>query len=88
MPYNTLFNFNCYVCSKYEISSTLQGGIKATEQKLPTLPSDYAEPVFSPDTDKVDPIYEDVEVTAQQSEDVAASDIKIEDNPAYNTSVL
>ena len=76
------------MCSKYEISSTPQGGIKATEQKLPTLPSDDAEPVSSPDTDKVDPIYEDVEVTAQQSEDAAASNVKMEDNPAYDTSVL
>ena len=76
------------LCSKYEISSTPQGGIKATEQKLPTLPSDYAEPVSSPDTDEVDPIYEDVEATAQQSEDVTTSDVKMEDNPAYDTSVL
>ena len=63
--------------SKYEISSTPQGDVKATEQKLPRLPSDYAEPV-----------YEDVEVTAQQSEDVTATDVKTEDNPAYDTSVL
>ena len=79
------------MCSKYEISSTLQGGIKAIEQKLPKLPSDYAEPASSPDTDKVDPIYEDVEVTAQQSSGdaaIAASDVKMEDNPAYDTSVL
>ena len=76
------------MCSKYEVSSTPQGGIKATEQKLPKLPSDYAEPVSSPDTDKVDPIYEDVEVTAQQSEDVTTTDVKMEDNPAYDTSVL
>ena len=76
--------------SKYEVSSTPEGDIKATEQKLPRLPSDYAEPhpVTSPDTDKVDPIYEDVEVTAQQSEDVTATDVKMEDNPAYDTSVL
>ena len=76
------------MCSKYKISSTPQGDVKATEQKLPRLPSDYAEPVSSPDTDKVDPIYEDVEVTAQQSEDVTATDVKMEDNPAYDTSVL
>ena len=76
------------LCSKYEISSTPQGGIKATEQKLPKLPSDYAEPVSSPDTDKVDPIYEDVGASAQQSEDVTATDVKMEDNPAYDTSVL
>ena len=76
------------LCSKYEISSKPQGGIKATEQKLPRLPSDYAEPVTSPDTDKVDPIYEDVEVTAQQSKDATATDVKMEDNPAYDTSVL
>ena len=76
------------LCSKYEISSTHQGGIKATEQKLPKLPSDYAEPVTSPDTDKVDPIYEDVEVTVQQSKDATATDVKMEDNPAYDTSVL
>ena len=76
------------MCRKYEISSIPQGSIKATEQKLPRLPSDYAEPVSSPDTDKVDPIYEDVEVTGQQSEDVTATDVKMEDNPAYGTSVL
>ena len=76
------------LCSKYEIPSTPQGGIKATEQKLPRLPSDYAEPVSCPDTDKVDPIYEDVEVTAQQSKDATATDVKMEDNPAYDTSVL
>ena len=81
-------SLNVVLCSKYEISSTPQSGIKATEQKLPRLPSDHAEPVSSPDTDKVDPIYEDVEVTAQQSEDVTATDVKMEDNPAYDTSVL
>ena len=76
------------MCSKYEVSGTPQGDIKATEQKLPTVHSDYAEPVSSPDTDKVDPIYEDIEVTAQQSEDVTTTDVKMEDNPAYDTSVL
>ena len=76
------------LCSKYEISSIPQGDIKATEQKLPRLPSHYAEPISSPDTDKVDPIYEHVEVTVQQSEDVTASDVKMENNPAYDTSVL
>ena len=76
------------MCSKYEIPSTPQSGTKATEQKLPRLPSDYAEPVTSPDTDKVDPIYEDVEVTVQQSKDATATDVKMEDNPAYDTSVL
>ena len=76
------------LCSKYEISSTPQGGIKAKEQKLPKLPLGYAEPVSSPDTNKVDPIYEDVEVTAQQSKDATATDVKMEDNPAYDTSVL
>ena len=70
--------------SKYEISSTPQGDVKAIEQKLPTLSSEYAEPVSSP---KVDSIYEDVGASAQQS-DVTASDVKMEDNPAYNTSVL
>ena len=79
---------NVVMYSKYEVSSTPQDNIKATEQKLPRLPSDYAEPVSSPDTDKVDPIYEDVEVTAQQSEDATATDVKMEDNPAYDTSVL
>ena len=44
-------------------------------------------PVSSPDKDKVDPIYEDVEVTAQQSEDFTATDVKMEDNPAYDTIV-
>ena len=73
------------MCSKHEISSTPQGGIKATEQKLPRLPSDYAEPASSPDSDKVDPIYEDVDVTAQRSGNAAASNVKIEDNPAYDT---
>ena len=76
------------LCNKYEISSTPQGDIKAIEQKLPRLLSDYAEPVSSCDTDEVDPIYEDFEVTAQQSEDVTAIDVKMEDNPAYGTSVL
>ena len=74
--------------SKYEISSSPKGGLKATEQKLPRLPSDYEEPPSSSDKDKVDPIYEDVEVSAQQSKDVSTSDVKIEDNPAYDTSVL
>ena len=71
--------------SKHEISSTPQDDIKATEQKLLKLPSDYTEPVSSP---KVDPIYEDVGSSAQQSEDVTATDVKMEDNPAYGTSVL
>ena len=75
--------------SKNEISSAPQRGIKATEQKLPTVPSVYAEPaISSSDKDKVDPIYEDVEASAQQSKDVTASEVKIEDNPAYETSVL
>ena len=74
--------------SKYEISSSPKGGLKATEQKLPRLPSDYEEPPSSSNKDKVDPIYEDVEVSAQQSKDVSTSDVKIEDNPAYDTSVL
>ena len=76
------------MCSKHEISNTPQGDIKATEQKLPTSHSDYAEPVSSPDTDKVDPIYKDVEASAQKSEDATVSDVKMEDNPAYDTSVL
>ena len=74
--------------SKYEISSSPKGGLKATEQKLPRLSSDYEEPPSSYDKDKVDPIYEDVEVSAQQSKDVATSNVKIEDNPAYDTSML
>ena len=74
--------------SKHEISSSPQGGLKATEQKLPRLLSDYEEPPSSTDKDKVDPIYEDVEASAQQAKDVAASDVKMEDNPAYDTSVL
>ena len=76
----------CY--SKYEIPSSPQGGLKATEQKLPRLPSDYEEPPSIPNKDKVDPIYEDVEVSAQQSKDVVTSDVKLEDNPSYDTSVL
>ena len=56
----------------------------------------YAEPVSSPDKDiadpihkdTVDPIYEDVETSVQQSKDVAATDVDIQDNPAYDTSVL
>ena len=81
---------NVVLCSKYEVSTTPQGDIKVTEQKLPRLPSDYAEPVdvSSPDTDEDDPIYEDVEVTTQQSADVTATDVKMEDNPAYGTSVF
>jgi len=46
-----------FQCSKYEISSTPKGGLTATKQKLPSLPSDYAEPtISSPDKDIVDPI--------------------------------
>ena len=63
----------CVANMKYQVH-LMQGDVKATEQKLPRLPSDYAEPVSNPDTDKVDPIYEDVEVTGQQSEDVTATD--------------
>ena len=58
------------------------------EQKLPRITSDYEEPPSSTDKDKVYPIYEDVEASAQQSKNVAASDVKMEDNPAYDTSVL
>ena len=36
----------------------------------------------------VDPIYEDVETSVQQSKDVAATDVDMQDNPAYDTSVL
>ena len=75
-------------CSKHEISNSPQGGLKVTEQKLPRLLSDYEEPPSSTDKDKVDPIYEEVEASAQQSKDVAASGVKMKDNPAYNTSVL
>ena len=75
--------------SKYEVSSTPQGGVKATEQKLPTVPSVYAEPTISScDKDKVDPIYEDVEASVQQSKVITASEVKMEDNPAYDTSVF
>ena len=79
-----------FLYSKYEVSSTpKEGGIKATEQKLPKVPSDYAEPaVSSSDKDKVDPIYEDVEPSVQQSKFVTASKVKMEDNPAYDTSVF
>ena len=70
----------CVANNNYEISSTPQGDIKATEQMLPRLPSDYAEPVSSPE---VDPLYEDNEVTGQKSENVTATDVKMEDNPAY-----
>ena len=83
-----MLHLECHNYSKYEKPSPLQGGLKATEQKLPKLPSDYEEPPSSSDGNKVDPIYEDVEVSAQQSKDVATSDVKIEDNPAYDTSVL
>ena len=51
------------------------------------LPLDYEEPPSVPDKDKVDPIYENVEATAQQSKDVATGDVKM-DNPSYDTSVL
>ena len=98
-----------FQCSKYEISSTPKGGLTATKQKLPSLPSDYAElTISSPDKDIVDPIYEDVDSSVQQpkdanssvqqpkdvdssvqqSKDVADTDVKIEDNPAYETSML
>ena len=77
-----------FLCSKYEVSSTPRSGIKATEQKLSALPSNYAEPFSSPDTDKVDPIYEVIGASTQQSEDVTASHVKMGDNPAYDTSVL
>ena len=76
--------------SKYELPSAPKGGgIKATEHKLPMVPSDYAELAdSSSDKDKVDPIYEDVDPFVQQSKNVTASKVKIEDNPAYETSVL
>ena len=75
--------------SKYEVSNTPQGGVKATEQKLPKTPLDYAEPATSSsDKHKVDPIYEDVEASVQQSKDVTASEVKMEDNPAYDTSMF
>ena len=80
-----------FLCSdsKYEITSVPQSGVKATEQKLPRLSSDYAEPpVSSSDADDGGPIYEDVDASAQQSKDVPARVVKMIDNPAYNTSVL
>ena len=61
--------------SKYEVSSTPPR----------SSPSDYVEPISHP---KVDPLYEVVVVSAQQSKYAAASDVKMEDNPAYNTSVF
>ena len=69
------------MCSKYKIPSSPQDGLKATEQKL-SRPSDYEEPSSIPDKDKVEPIYEDLESSAQQPRDVA---VKME---AYNTSAL
>ena len=71
------------IYSKYEISSSPQGGLKGTEQKLTKLSSDYEEPPSGPIKAKIDPIYEDLE-----SKDPVASDVKMEDNPAYGTSVL
>jgi len=67
-----------FQCSKYEISSTPKGGLTATKQKLPSLPSDYAEStISSPDKDIVEPIYEDVDSSVQQPKDVADTDVKI-----------
>ena len=79
-----------FLYSKYEITSAPQGGVKATEQKLPRLSSDYAEPpVSSSDADDGGPKYEEGDASAQQSKDVPASVVnKMIDNPAYNTSVL
>jgi len=78
-----------FLFSKYEISSTPKGDLTATKQKLPKLPSDYAEPTISnPNKDIVDPIYEDVDSSVQKPKDVAGTDVKMEDNPAYETSVL
>ena len=72
------------LCSKNELSSTPQGGMKATEQKLIRSSLDYKEPVSSHDTDKNNPIYEDVEASAQQLE---GGDVTIE-NPDYVTNVF
>jgi len=74
--------------SKHEISNLPQGGLKTTEQKLARLLSDYEEPPCSTDKDKVDPIYEEVEASAQHSKDPAVSNVKMKDYPAYDTSVL
>ena len=58
--------------------------MKATEQKLIRSSLDYEKPVFSPDADKNNPIYEDVEASAQQLE---GGDVTIE-NPDYVTNVF
>ena len=62
-----------------------KGGNKATKQISANVP---LEPFFSPVANKVDPTCENVGASAQQSEDVTATDVKMEDNPVYNTSVL
>ena len=63
--------------------------LKLQSKKLPKIPLDYAEPAdSSSDKDKVDRIYEDVEPSVQQSKDATASEVKMEDNPAYDTSIL
>ena len=49
---------------------------------------DLTKPVSSPDKDKGDMIYEDLESSVQESKDITATDVKMEDNPAYDTSVL
>ena len=73
------------LCSKYEKLSIPKDGSKATKQMSARLP---LEPVSIPVANKVDPTCENVGAFAQQSEDVTATDVKMGDNPAYDTSVL
>ena len=71
------------LCSKYEVPSVPEGGVTATRQKLPRVPHhDYSEPDYGPD--RVDPIYEDLEVSVRDLEDAVISEV---DNPTYNISV-
>ena len=69
--------------SKYDVPSVPEGGVTATRQKLPRVPQhDYSEPDYGPD--RVDPIYEDLEASVQDLEDVVITEV---DNPTYNISV-
>ena len=72
--------------SSYDVSRVPHVG---NEQKLSRIQSDYLEPAtYIPDKEKADPIYENPESSAQQSKDVTASVVKMEDNPAYDTSMF
>ena len=73
----------------YSKCDVLRAPHVGTEQKLSRIQSDYSEPATSiPNKEKADPIYEDPESSAQQSKDVTASEVKMEDNPAYDTSMF